>query len=104
MTVQISGWMLMQMQIGAGKAGRGALPSRSHLEFAMHRLLASAGRGGFVGLGGRGSGSATSWVRAVRAGRFPMDHRGSSQEEEMALGRVLTLPSVAPVGAGGWHP
>lgn len=46
----------MQMQRGAGKAGTAALPSHSHLEFAMLRLLAPAGKGGgFVGLGGRGS-------------------------------------------------
>lgn len=60
--------------------------------------------GGFVGLGGRGSENPSVWVRVVRGGRFPMDHWESSQEEEMALGRLTTLASIAPVGAGGCHP
>lgn len=49
MTMQITGWILMQMQIGPGKAGRGALPSHSYLEFATYRLLTSAAGGNLLG-------------------------------------------------------
>lgn len=42
MTMQITGWILMRMQIGPGKAGRDTLPSHSYLEFATYGLLTSA--------------------------------------------------------------
>lgn len=80
----------MQRQRGAGKAGTGALPSHSHLEFAMHRLLAPAGSGDSLGWVAE---AWKVWVRVVRGGRFPMDHWKGSQEEEMALGRLSTLPA-----------
>lgn len=68
MTMQITGEILMWMQIGPGKAGRDALPNHSYLEFAMYRLLISAAGGNLFG-----------WVaekapRAVRGCGFPMDH------------------------------
>lgn len=77
MTMQICGWILMQMQRGAGKAGTGALPSHSHLESALHSLLAPAGSRDLLG-----------WL--AEGQKVPVDHGGSSQEEEMDLGRVIS--------------
>lgn len=94
--------MLMQMQRGAGKAGTAALPSHSHLEFAMLRLLAPAGKGG--DLLGWVAEARKVWVRVVRGGRFPVDHWEGSQEEEMALREAEHPSSIISVGAGGWHP
>lgn len=45
MTMQITSWILMRMQIGPGKAGKDTLPSHSYLEFATYGLFTSAAGG-----------------------------------------------------------
>lgn len=81
----------MQMQIGAGKAGRGALPSRSHLEFAMHRLLASAGRGGIC------------WAGRQRLGKCHRVGQGG-EGRQIPYGSQGELPGGGDGSGEGAHP
>lgn len=93
MTMQITGWILMRMQIGPGKAGKDALPSHSYLEFATYGLFTSAAGGCMLGW------VAEAWARAARGSRSPIDHPSRrlgwwlgklpwGKGKEMGLGRA----------------
>lgn len=75
MTMQITGWIFMWMQIGPGKTGRDTLPSDSYLDFATYRLLTSAAGGDLLGwVADAWKASPGVLVRAVRGCRSLMDH------------------------------
>lgn len=74
MTMQITGWIFMRMQIGPGKTGRDTLPSHSYLDFATYGLLTSAG-GDLLGwVADARKESPGVLVRAARGCRSLMDH------------------------------
>lgn len=102
MTMQITGWILMQMQKGPGEAGRGALTNHSYLEFAMYRLFISEGN--LLGWGadarkapvyGRGQrGADPPWITAVPCSTGGWGSFHGAQGRSQVWGGLTTFPST----------